>query len=176
MIHDDRLSPLRMSFTFFFCLGGFSQLYVPIVLNALLAAVGDMWFYKLCRRCFDEACSSSPRASSHLWRLSLLLYASCWSVLYVLPRSLSNSVEAILCMGAWAHWQPWPLGRPRQQQPGRAAAGLLAVACMGAAVLMRPTAAIQFVPAVLWTCYCLLKRAGIRGCASWLLGHVSVIM
>ena len=73
------------------------QIKSPRLMQALFAAVGDLFLYKL-----------SARLAGHkAARWTLLCQLTSWFTFYTYTRTLTNSIEAILTTVA-LYYFPWP--------------------------------------------------------------------
>ncbi|XP_013406843.1 GPI mannosyltransferase 3 [Lingula anatina] len=104
---------------------------LPRLLQAVFAAIGDYHLFKLSNHLCDKATAQ--------W--ALLSQLLSWFTFYCCTRTLTNSAEAVLTTVALSHY-PWP---------GRISPPLWKfVSLVVAAVIIRPTAAIMWVPMVAW--------------------------
>ncbi|KAK3590324.1 hypothetical protein CHS0354_008766 [Potamilus streckersoni] len=106
---------------------------LPRVLEAILAAWGDLYLYKLSWKLCDRATAQ--------W--TLLCQILSWFTLYCATRTLTNSAEASLCVIALYHF-PWP----GLLQNGSSLAKFVTFASFS--VLVRPTAATMWILLCSW--------------------------
>ena len=107
----------------------------PRAIQGMLAGVGDLYLYKLATKLFDHKVG--------MW--TLLCNVMSWFTFYCVTRTVTNSTETVLTVMGLYHW-PWsPVSKQAAMQSNVYAALLLA----GAACLVRPTAAIVWVPLAL---------------------------
>ncbi|ELU03730.1 hypothetical protein CAPTEDRAFT_107850 [Capitella teleta] len=104
---------------------------LPLLIQAVFAALADVYLYKL----------SSKLSGVRVGRWSLLCQLTSWFTFYCAPRTLTNSLETALTTIAMHHF-PWP-GYSRK-------AHWKYLVLVGVAVVIRPTAAIVWIPMVLW--------------------------
>ncbi|OQR88481.1 GPI mannosyltransferase [Thraustotheca clavata] len=105
--------------------------YAPRLLQGVLAAIGDIFLYKLAYMYLDE------RAAK--WALYSQL--TSWFSCYTLVRTYSNSIEAIITTMALSYW-PWSfqVDRMKEYQYWRQICTALSLAALG--VVLRPTNAV----------------------------------
>ncbi|KAK6179580.1 hypothetical protein SNE40_011906 [Patella caerulea] len=106
---------------------------LPRLLQGVLAAVGDLYLYKLSRKLSD-----TPTAQ---W--TLLCHVLSWFTLYCCTRTLTNSTEAVLVTIA-LYYFPWP----GLSSKGNSSMKFLAMAALS--VIVRPTAAIMWILLCSW--------------------------
>ncbi|EQC29704.1 hypothetical protein SDRG_12704 [Saprolegnia diclina VS20] len=108
--------------------------YAPRLLQGLIAAVGDVFLYKLAFVYVGETAAK--------WALFSQL--TSWFAFYTLVRTYSNSIEAVCTTVALAYW-PWSFQTDRAKMDlyWRRAAWGLSAAALG--VVFRPTNAVLWV-------------------------------
>ena len=105
-------------------------------MQAVLAAFTDFYTYKLAEKVFGKASG----------RWALFCQALSWFVFFSAPRTLSNNVEALLTVAAFYHYPYSPQALSHRPSETRRHWVYVFVASLSA--VMRPTAALQFVPLV----------------------------
>ncbi|KAK2191499.1 hypothetical protein NP493_49g03045 [Ridgeia piscesae] len=105
---------------------------LPRLLQGVMAAVGDLYLYKL-----SHKLSGSRRVAQ--W--SLLCQLTSWFMFYCCTRTLGNSVETVLTTVAFYHF-PWPRRHRKAQWKY--------ITLVALAIVVRPTAAIVWLPLVMW--------------------------
>lgn len=133
------------------------------MVQAVFAAVADTYLYRL-------VCRYDTRVA----RATLCCTAFCWFLFYCSVRTLSNTMEAQLCVVALYYW----LGaRSPQPAAAEARARIIAAALSAAAFVVRPTAAIVLAPAVVlhlvWT---FRRPAGGSKGAPWTAARVARVL
>ena len=104
----------------------------PRIIQGILAGIGDFYLYKLANKLFDH----------EVGVFTLLCNVLSWFNFYCVTRVLTNSTETVLTVMGMFYW-PWnTVSKQAALQSNMHAALLLA----GAACLIRPTAAVVWLP------------------------------
>jgi phosphatidylinositol glycan class B len=103
----------------------------PRIFQSVIAAVGDLYLYKLSHRLFGE------RAAQ--WTLFCQL--SNWFNFFCMPRTFANCMETVLTTIALYHWWPISKAKPRV---GLLTSRQVGIISAGLACVMRPTSAITW--------------------------------
>ncbi|CAG8535036.1 9531_t:CDS:10 [Ambispora leptoticha] len=111
-------------------------IYGPRILQALIAAFGDLYTYKLARRIFRE---------DRVANLALFCSLVSWFNFYCSVRMLSNSVETVLTTVALYYW-PWPSFATKDTSwKERSSMLRISLSIAALACILRPTnAALEF--------------------------------
>ncbi|XP_038071487.1 GPI mannosyltransferase 3-like isoform X2 [Patiria miniata] len=113
---------------------------LPKILQATFSAIGDYHLYKFSHCLWGESVA----------RWTLFCHLSSWFVFYTAARTLTNTMEMILTVCAM-YYYPWPSSMIKGVDPSqhRYSTGLyLLLAAL--ACIMRPTAAIIWIPLCAW--------------------------
>ena len=117
----------------------------PRMAHSLVAAAVDLLCYALCRRLF-------PGPPSALPLLALLLSLSDWFLFYALPRPLSNTLETLFSLAA-LYFLPLTFKYSSSSPTSLSSSSSSTFACFffaTVAVLIRPTAAIFWLPVAIF--------------------------
>jgi phosphatidylinositol glycan class B len=104
---------------------------VPRVLQAILAAFGDLYLFKLSTKLFGK--------ESAKW--SLLCGLVSWFTFYCVTRTLTNSTETVLTTIALYYW-PWTAEKKSKEHSNF----ILSLFFAALSCLIRPTSAIIWIP------------------------------
>ena len=127
--------------------------WAPRVVQAAIAALGDVFTHKLAFRWFQSRTAA---------RYALFCSLTCWFNFFCAVRTFSNCVESVLTAGALVYW-PWGQGgggggnaksdakdelieESKRKSSFGTCNRFLAVAFAGAACLIRPTAGMYWLP------------------------------
>ncbi|XXG74680.1 hypothetical protein AAC387_Pa07g3338 [Persea americana] len=123
-------------FAFLYKVMAFLHLDIPLImmkaprlLQSIFASFGDLYLFKLSRLAFDERVA----------RWTLFSQLTNWFMFFCFPRTLSNSLEAVLTIMGLYYWWPSFCGSSKPV-PGSSRKLALAVAALSCAI--RPTSAI----------------------------------
>ncbi|KAL4236615.1 hypothetical protein ACF0H5_004999 [Mactra antiquata] len=106
---------------------------LPRLIQAIIAAFGDLYLYKL-------SCLLTDRATAQ-W--SLFCQTVSWFMLYCSTRTLTNSTETVLVTAA-LYYFPWPSKHTASNSPRK----FLSLAALS--VIIRPTAAVIWILLCSW--------------------------
>jgi len=110
-------------------------IFAPRLLQAVLAAFGDFFVFKLSGKLFGR--------ESATW--SLLCNCLSWFTFYCITRTLTNSTETILTTIALYQW-PWDPKLPQDSTSNL----LLSLVFAAISCLVRPTSAVIWIPLSLY--------------------------
>ena len=154
----------------------------PRVLQALVAAAADVHTHRLALRWFGN--------DREVARWALFCSLACWFNFFCAVRTFSNCTEAALTTAALSYW-PWRRRRPAPRTehasaPASASSSstfiaatpegehrLLALVLAAAACVIRPTAALYWLPLALTECARAPASAG--GCFRFVFGEAAPV-
>ncbi|XP_032218088.1 GPI mannosyltransferase 3 isoform X2 [Nematostella vectensis] len=111
-------------------------IFIPNVIQAVLAAVGDLYLYKLAIKLFG------PQAAK--W--ALLCNLSSWFTFYCVTRTLSNSWETVLTTIALYYWPLELLQTTKVKDIDQSSNISISLIVAAFACIIRPTSAILWLP------------------------------
>ena len=97
--------------------------------------------------------------------MGVLLSLGSWVVFYCGTRTLVNSLEAVMTVSALALWPGWmgSVEKPKgSEDSGGSGSVVMFLLLAGAAVALRPTAAVQFFFVFGWHMLAVINRGAVR--------------
>ena len=123
----------------------------PRIVQAVIAAAGDIHVYKLAHRWFAGAKRKAKAEKSEgaaepdaAARWALFCSLACWFNFFCAVRTFSNCTEAALTVAALAYW-PWT-GAASENDDVKNVKRPLSLALAAAACVVRPAAALYWLP------------------------------
>lgn len=127
------------------------MVWSPRLVQAVIAAAGDVHVYKLAHRWFagakkkakDEKSEGAPEPDAAA-RWALFCSLACWFNFFCAVRTFSNCTEAALTVAALAYW-PWT-GAASENDDAKNVNRPLALALAAVSCAIRPAAALYWLP------------------------------